>query len=136
MFSSAVKRLKILSPSSSTISYTVSNALPRVTRASQFLGSLGDALRVLLCIFVLSLDVAALHRTSVFPAFLNGSIGFQDSRVWEVLYAIVDALDGRVLASGSTGLLYLCLRKGYTGKLRRSGSGRTQDAGADQKLFR
>lgn len=116
MFSSTVKRLTILSPSSSTISYTVSNALPRTTRASKLLGTLGDVLRVLLCIFVLGLDLTALQKTTFFPFSLHSSINEHQNKVLHFLSMIVNSLDWRLLTAGSVALLYLCLRKGYTGK--------------------
>ena len=115
MFTSAVKHLTIQSPSSTTISYTVSNAQPRTTRASKLFYVLGDVFRVVLCAFVLSVDLARLQSTPYFQQPLKEIIDFEDGR-FDLSLAIGRALDWRVLAVGSIIVLYLCLKKAYTGE--------------------
>jgi hypothetical protein len=117
MLRSASQHLTVHSPSSATISYTVSNALPRSTRASQILFALGNLLRTFLCIAVLAVDAAKLqliphpdHGPIDLPLF-----GGQKTGPGALAWTIANAVDWRLLVAGSVLVIYFCLRKGYTG---------------------
>lgn len=118
MFGSASQHLTIYSPSSTTISYTVSTALPRSTRPSRILFVLGNVCRIILCFFVLTVDIVKLQ--SLVKSWPFTFINFYDMAAGRMAMEIVKSVDWRFLAIGSFLVLYLCLRKGYTGEVVRS----------------
>ncbi len=115
MLGSGSQHLFIRSPSSTTISYTVSNALPHSTRSSKLLFAVGNLFRVLLCLFVLAVDVAKLQSSSHLPQSFAGGINLQHVYTGSLAWSIATSVDWRVVAVGSLLVIYFCLRKGYTG---------------------
>ena len=115
MLGSSSQHLKIQSPSSTTVSYTVSNALPQSTRSSKFLFVLGIIFRILLCIFVLAVDVAKLQPIPYFQHLLLGPFNLQDVPTGLWASNVAALVDWRLIATGSVSILYFCSRKGYTG---------------------
>lgn len=118
--SSTSQHLTVYSPSSTTISYTVSNALPRSTRPSKILFALGNISRIILCLLVLTIDIVKLQ------SFVNkwpiGFINFYDFAAGRLTIEAVKPVDWRLVATGSFVVLYFCLRKGYTGEVAGSAS--------------
>ncbi|KAF7505924.1 hypothetical protein GJ744_012459 [Endocarpon pusillum] len=112
MFRSASQHLAIYSPSNTTISYTVSNALHRSTRTSKILFALGNVSRIILCLLVLTIDIVKLQ--SFVERWPIGFINFYDSAAGRLTIEIIKPLDWRLVATGSFLVLYFCLRKGYT----------------------
>ncbi len=118
MFGPASQHLTIYSPSSTTISYTVSTALPRSTRPSKILFVLGNIFRIILCFLVLSIDIVKLQ--SLVKRWPITLINLYDVAAGPMAMEIVISMDWRFLAVGSFLILYFCLRKGYTGEFARS----------------
>jgi phosphatidylinositol N-acetylglucosaminyltransferase subunit H len=116
MFRSASTHLTIYSPSSTTISYTVSDALPRSTRLSKIFVLLSNVFRLLLCLFVLAVDFAKLHSIHTLQHWPLDVISLQNTVPGRLAFNIAKYLDWRLIASGSFLVVYLCLRKGHTGK--------------------
>jgi hypothetical protein len=110
-------RLSIRRPSPTTALFTVSNAPSRSTISSRIFFYSGLLFRCIIGLCVLLID-AAKGRSGVF---------FQDdSLAWDLLWetppgrmacSAADQIDWRVLAIGSSILIYLVFRKGYTGQL-------------------
>jgi phosphatidylinositol N-acetylglucosaminyltransferase subunit H len=114
MFGSTSQNLTIYSPSSTTISYTVSNALPRSTRPSQILFVIGNVFRLLLCLFVLAVDVAKLQSIFLSEYLPIDTITLAKTMGGRLALNIANAVDWRLIAAGSSLVVYFCLRKGYT----------------------
>lgn len=115
MFGSASQHLVTYSPSSTTISYTVSNALPGSTRTSRIVFVLSNVFRMLLCLFVLAVDITKLHFIFHFEHLLANITELQDTVTGQLALNIARAADWRFVAAGSFLVFYFCLRKGYTG---------------------
>lgn len=115
MLRSSSQHLITQSPSSTAISYTVSNALPQSTRSAQILFVLGSILRVLLFVFVLAVDVAKLQSIPYFQNLLLGPFKLQNFHTGLWASNVAALVDWRLMATGSVFVLYFCLRKGYTG---------------------
>jgi hypothetical protein len=115
MFAQA-NHLVIQSPSSTTVSYTVSNALPDSTSSSRILSYVSSGLRVLLCLYMLLVDL------QITGALLgNGSKNrWLDVKGLEFLdfpiRVVPGLLDWRLIVLLSVLTVFLCLRRGYTGK--------------------
>src|SRR5947209_2381846 len=114
MFTRPAQHLTIHSPSTTTVSYTVSNAPFRVTRSSTVLSYFQVSLRVLVCICVVLIDIATAEAifaskswTTVIPF---GSIE-------NAARHIAELLDWRVTAVASFLVIYFCMRRSYTGKV-------------------
>ena len=120
MLRSASQHLTKYSPTSTTILYTVSHPPPRSSRSSKALFVLGNVCRVLLCLFVLAVDVAKLHSIFELQRWRSRMTSVQGSVIGRLASSIAKALDWRLVAAGSFLIIYLCLRKGYTGKSARS----------------
>jgi hypothetical protein len=116
MFNSASQHLTVYSPSTTTISYTVSNALPRSTRSSKLLFVLGNVCRMILCLFVLVIDVAKLQSIFHFQHLPTGTASLQSTTAGRVALDIAKAADWRIVTAGSLFVIFFCLRKGYTGQ--------------------
>lgn len=116
MLGSAPQHLAIYSPSSTTISYTVSNASSRSTRSSKIFFVLGNVLRTFLCLSVLAIDVAKLQSIPHLEHLPIGFDGLQQNFPGGVAWNFVRAVDWRLTAAGSFLVIYICLRKGYTGE--------------------
>ena len=114
MFRSALQHLTIYSPSSTTVSYAVSNALPRSTRPSKILFALGNISRIILCLLVVTIDIVKLQ--SFAKRWPIGFINFYEFAAGRLTMEIVKPVDWRLVATGSFLVLYFCLRKGYTGE--------------------
>jgi hypothetical protein len=112
MFTRPAQHLTIQSPSSTTISYTVSNASSNVARSSRILSYLQGTLRVLICIFVLLVDVATAEiKFAPRPWDTFVTFGFIENAA----RTIPRVLDWRVITVLSFAILYLCIRRSYTG---------------------
>src|SRR5271170_3422108 len=113
---SQTNHLVIQSPSSTTVSYTVSNALPDSTSSSRILSYVSSGLRVLLCLYVLLVDL------QITGALLgNGSKNrWLDVKGLESLdfpiRVVPGLLDWRLIVLLSVLTVFLCLRRGHTGK--------------------
>jgi phosphatidylinositol N-acetylglucosaminyltransferase subunit H len=116
MLRSASQHLTVHSPSSTTISYTVSNALPRSTTSSQILFALGNLLRTFLCISVLAIDAAKL-QSILYLAHgpIDLPLAGRKTGPGALAWTVANAVDWRLLVAGSFLVIYFCLRKGYTG---------------------
>lgn len=121
MLRSASQHLTIGSPSSTTISYTVSNAFPRSTRSSQVLFVFGNVIRLLLCLFVLAIDIAKLQSPSYFQGSSIDIIDLESMAIGRLALSIAKSVDWRLVAVGSFLVLYFSLQKGYTGGILSSG---------------
>jgi hypothetical protein len=117
MFRPASTHLTMYSPSSTTISYTVSDAPPRSTRLSRILFLLSNVFRLLLCLFVLAVDFAKLHSIFTLQQWPVDVTSLQDNVPGRLAFNIAKILDWRFVASGSFLVLYFCLRKGHTGEI-------------------
>jgi phosphatidylinositol N-acetylglucosaminyltransferase subunit H len=115
MLGSASQHLTKQSPSSTTISYTVSNALPQSTRPSKILFIFGIVFRVLLCFFVLAVDISKLQSVPHFQYLFSGVVDLQNVHTGRLALTISNCLDWRLVAASSFLIIYFCLRKGYTG---------------------
>jgi hypothetical protein len=112
MFSRPAQHLCVQSPSSTTVSYTVSNASSDVTRSSIFFSYLRGVLRVLVCTCVLLVDLATaevLLGSRPWNTFVT--FGFVENAA----RAVPRRVDWRVIVGFSFAILYLCLRRSYTG---------------------
>jgi hypothetical protein len=116
MFSTASQHLTVKSPSVSTISYTISNASPRSTPSSKAWAVLGHLFRILLCLFIFAVDVAKLESASDLHLLPVDIVGFQNSLPGRLALSTANATDWRIVAAGSPVLIYLCLKKAYTGE--------------------
>lgn len=116
MFSSASHHFTIISPSISTISYTVSNASPLSTPSSRVWSVLGHLCRILLCLFILAIDLAKLDSVSDLQLLPVDIVSFQNSLPGRFALSTANATDWRIVAAGSLVLIYLCLKKAYTGE--------------------
>jgi hypothetical protein len=112
MFARPAQHLTIQSPSSTTVSYMVSNASSSVTTSSKALSYLQGTLRICVCICVLLVDVAT---TEVIFAPRALSALLRLSLIEDAARSIAKVFDWRVTAVLSLVILYLCMRRGYTG---------------------
>jgi hypothetical protein len=112
MFARPAQHLTIQSPSSTTISYTVSNASSNVTTSSKALSYLQGTLRICVCIYVLLVNVAT---TEVIFAPRALSTLLRLGLIEDAARSIAKVLDWRITAVLSLVILYFCMRRGYTG---------------------
>jgi hypothetical protein len=125
MFARPAEHLTIQSPSSTTVSYTVSNASSSVTTSSKALSYLQGTLRICVCVYVLLVDVATVDVTFG-PRALSALLRL--SWVEDPARSIAKVLDWRVTAVLSLVILYLCMRRRYTGAtLRLCAGGNTNN---------
>lgn len=115
MFRSGSQHLSVYSPSSTTVSYSVSNALPYSTRSSKLLFKVGIILRLLLCLFVFAVDFVKMQYLFHLDRWITGSGLVQNTGTGRLAAGLAKAVDWRILAAGSFLVVYFCLRKGYTG---------------------
>jgi hypothetical protein len=112
MFARPAQHLTIQSPSSTTVSYTVSNASSSVTTSSKALSYLQGTLRICVCICVFLVNVAtadAIFAPRALSALLRLSL------IEDAARSIAKVLDWRVTTVLSLVILYLCMRRRYTG---------------------
>jgi hypothetical protein len=112
MLARPAQHLTIRSPSSTTVSYTVSNASSSVTTSSKALSYLQGTLRICVCICILLVNVAtaeAIFAPRALSALLRLSL------IEDAARSIAKVLDWRVTAVLSLVILYLCIRRRYTG---------------------
>lgn len=115
MFRSGSQHLSVYSPSSTTISYSVSNALPHSTRSSKLLFIAGMVLRLLSCLLVLAVDFAKMQSVFNPDRWAVGCHLLQNTGTGRLAASLAKAADWKILAAGSFLVVYFCLRKGYTG---------------------
>jgi hypothetical protein len=111
-----INHLVIQSPSSATVSYTVSNALPDSTSSSKILSYVGSGLRVLLCLYVLLVDLQIIGAL-LGDGSKNRWLGVKGLEFLDFPIRVVPGLlDWRLIVLLSAVTVFLCLRRGHTGK--------------------
>src|SRR5271170_5217735 len=115
MFSRSSHRLSIRSPSSTTISYTVSD---RLHPASRILTPLKHAIRVILISYVLLADLAKV-QSSFNISGLDSSVEIllNVSLIGSFIRGVAKSYDWWVLLLCTASTLWLCLRRDYTGRI-------------------
>jgi len=112
MFARPAQHLTIQSPSSTTVSYTVSNASSSVTTSSKALSYLQGTLRICVCICVLLVDIATAE--AIFAPWALSAL-LRLSLIEDAARSIAKVLDWRITTVLSLVILYLCMRRRYTG---------------------
>ena len=116
MFTRRAHYLAIQSPSSTTVSYTVSNAVPDNTTSSRIFSYARGAIRVLTCISTILFDLALARitfRLDYSDSYLNLlSLGFVENAA----QAALNVFDWRPVIFSSFLILYISLRRAHTGQ--------------------
>ena len=114
MFTRPAQHLTIQSPSSTTVSYTVSTASPETTPSSRLFWYLRIAVRVFLCVCVLLIDLATLEN--VLPRkYQIWQLGALRLHFHEGLAEhVANGLDWRLIALLSLFILYVSVRRRHT----------------------
>ena len=114
MLTGLAQYLSVQSPSATTVSYTVSNALPVVTPSFRLLRAVSAFLRVLLCVYVVLLDLVTaeivLGPKISFPYVKDVLPDYLDTAV----QSPARTLDWRFIGVLSLAILYSCARRRYT----------------------
>lgn len=110
--------LTVRRPSTTTVSFTVSNASPRSTLPAKLAFYLQVLVRALLFVCVLLIDTAKLRHMFFLQ---NGPIvpweDFWLSRIGSLACRAADAYSWRAVVAASALIIYGVFRKGYTGQL-------------------
>ena len=114
MLTGLAQYLSVQSPSATTVSYTVSNALPVVTPSFRLLRAVSAVPRVLLCVYVVLLDLVTADivlgpKISV-PCVRDALPHYLETAV----QGPARTLDWRIIGLLSLAILYFCARRRYT----------------------
>jgi phosphatidylinositol glycan class H protein len=108
-------RLSISQPSPATVLFSISNAPTRDTLTAKLIFYLEALLRILICLFVLLIDLAKLHGLGYFR---NGAATWDRvgaSSIGALAFRVAEGHRWQVVAACSGLVIYLAFRKGYTG---------------------
>lgn len=110
--------LTVRRPSTTTVSFTVSNASPRSTLPAKLAFYIQVLIRALLFIWTIVIDMAKL-QPMIFSQ--NGPIipwkDIWSSPIGSMACRTADAYNWRVIAIASALVIYSVFRKGYTGQI-------------------
>ena len=116
MLRNSQQQLKIESPSNTTVCYTVSDGRHPSSSSSSILQVLGHAARIIFCLFVFTINAAIWDKSSIFPAGWSSSFDMESSMVGRMISRLANVTDWRIVTAASLIILYVCLRRGSTGK--------------------
>ena len=107
--------LTVQSPSTTAISYTVSDIVLDSSKYAKIGRTLALLFRLILFVLVLLVDVETLQRDFTLPLFAPAALRQHEGRLLHFPLPAFLSRDWRVIAVISPLLLYMCLKRGYTG---------------------